>query len=142
MLFRSRQFVPPGIALEHLRKPSINPSPESDSINLNTILDYGPVPTEVDGAITSANPGTSKKKPKVAKKPSAEAMQIDSDLAEVESQPMEIDPAPDEAEAGPMEVDEQLFPLRPIPSWAKQIMDYLAEGKLPNDEAGSDEGQR
>ena len=62
---------------------------------------------EVDGASTSANPGTSKKKPKVAKKPSAGAMQIDSDQAETDAQPMEIDPAPAEAEAEPIEVDEQ-----------------------------------
>ena len=42
---------------------------------------------------------------------------------------------PAEAEAEPMEIDEQLFPVRPVPSWAQQIMAYLAEGKLPEDEA-------
>ena len=81
------------------------------------------------------DPGTSKKKLKVAKKSSAEAMQIDSDPAEGGPQPMEIDPVLAEAEAEPMEVDEQLFPARPVPSRAKQIMDYLAEGKLSSDEA-------
>ena len=115
----SRQFVPPGIALEHLRKPSIKPSPESDSINLKTIFDHEAVPMEVDDASTSANQGTSKKKPKVAKKPLAEAMQIDSDPAEAEAQPMETDSAQAEAEAEPMEVDEQLFPVKPVPSWAQ-----------------------
>ena len=47
---------------------------------------------------------------------------------------MEIDAVPAEAEAEPMEVDEQLFPVRPVPSWAQQIMAYLAEGQLPADE--------
>ena len=28
----TRQAIPPGVSLEHLRKPSINPSPKSDSI--------------------------------------------------------------------------------------------------------------
>ena len=33
-LVSSRQAIPPGITLEHLRKPSIKPSPESESIRL------------------------------------------------------------------------------------------------------------
>ena len=81
----------------------------------------------------SFNPGTSRKNPGTAKKASAEAMQIEPKIQEV--LPMEIDSGPAEAEAQPMEVDEQLFPVRPIPSWAQPIMAYLAEGKLPEDEA-------
>jgi hypothetical protein len=53
----SRESIPPGISMEHLRKPSIKPSPESSSI-------YGPpspeeaVPMEIDARASSDNPGT------------------------------------------------------------------------------------
>src|SRR3954464_31939 len=44
----TRQSIPPGIALEHLRKPSITPSPESESIRISTELIEGNVPMEID----------------------------------------------------------------------------------------------
>jgi len=37
----ARLFVPPGVALEHLRKPSNTPAPGSESINLKTELNWG-----------------------------------------------------------------------------------------------------
>jgi hypothetical protein len=52
-----RDSIPPGISLEHLRKPSIKHSPESSSI-------YVPpspkdvVPMEIDDGASSDNPGT------------------------------------------------------------------------------------
>ena len=110
----SRQFVPPGIALEHLRKPSMKSSPESESIRIPSISEHEAVPMEFDGASTSANPGTSRRNPGTAKKASAEAMQIEPKVQEV--LPMEIDPSPTEADAQPMEIGDPLFPVRPIPS--------------------------
>ena len=128
----SRQAIPPGIALEHLRTPSIKPSPESESIHIPSMSEPEAVPMEIDGANTSAHPGTSRRNPGTAKKASAEAMQIEPKVQEV--LPMEIDPGPAKEEDQPMEIDEQLFPVRPIPLWAQPIMDYLSEGKLPEDE--------
>ena len=125
--------IPPGIALEHLRVPSIKPSPESESIFIPTLVKHQPEPMDVDGGDTSSNPGTvqsdpgtSQPNPGTANDTSAEALQVES---------MEVDPEPKDAEAQPMEVDEPIFPVRTIPSWAQPIMAYLAEGKLPEDEA-------
>ena len=47
---------------------------------------------------------------------------------------MEVDAEPKDAEAQPMEVDEPIFLVQAIPSWAQPILAYLAEGKLPEDE--------
>src|SRR5215216_1940120 len=44
----TRQSIPPGIALEHLRKPSITPSPGSESIRILAELIEGSVPMEID----------------------------------------------------------------------------------------------
>ena len=53
----SRQAIPPGIALEHLRKPSIKPSPESESIFIPS-AEPASDPMDIDWGSTSANPGT------------------------------------------------------------------------------------
>jgi hypothetical protein len=52
----SRESIPPGISLEHLRKPSIKTSLESTSI----FVLVGPeaVPMEVDAGTSADNPGT------------------------------------------------------------------------------------
>src|SRR3954464_1265127 len=44
----TRQSIPPGIALEHLIKPSITPSPESESIFIPASSAEDNVPMEVD----------------------------------------------------------------------------------------------
>src|SRR4051812_50153543 len=44
----TRQSIPPGIALEHLRKPSITPSPESESIHISAESREGGMPMEID----------------------------------------------------------------------------------------------
>jgi hypothetical protein len=53
----SRDSIPPGISLEHLRKPSIKPSPESSSIYVPPSPDDA-APMEVDARASSDNPGT------------------------------------------------------------------------------------
>ena len=77
------------------------------------------VPMEIDGGSTSANPGTRLLNSGTDPGTSAEAMQVE----------------PNKDEAQPIEVEEPIFPVRAIPLWAQPIMDYLAEGKLPEDEA-------
>ena len=32
-----------------------------------------------------------------------------------------------------MDIDEQIFPVRPILGWAQPIMSYMIEGSLPDD---------
>ena len=53
----SRESIPPGISLEHLRKPSIKPSPESSSIYVPPSPEEI-VPMEIDAGVSSDNPGT------------------------------------------------------------------------------------
>jgi hypothetical protein len=52
----SRDSIPPGISLEHLRKPSIKPSPESSSIYVPPSPE-DTVPMEIDAGARSDNPG-------------------------------------------------------------------------------------
>jgi ribonuclease HI len=53
----SKESIPPGISLEHLRKPSIKPSPESMSIYVPPSLEEA-LPMEIDVGTSSDNPGT------------------------------------------------------------------------------------
>jgi hypothetical protein len=53
----SKESIPPGISLEHLRKPSIKPSPESSSIYVPPSLE-DVVPMEIDAGASSDNLGT------------------------------------------------------------------------------------
>jgi hypothetical protein len=60
----SRESIPPGISLEHLRKPSIKPSPESTSIYVPPGPEEAvPIEIDVDGSVDnprtlSSVPGT------------------------------------------------------------------------------------
>jgi hypothetical protein len=53
----SRESILPGISLEHLRKPSIEPSLESSSIYVPPSPEEA-VPMEIDVGASSDNPGT------------------------------------------------------------------------------------
>ena len=53
-----RDAIPPGIALEHLRKQSIQPSPESESIFIPKEPGLEAIPMEVEVGSTALNPGT------------------------------------------------------------------------------------
>src|SRR3954467_2685727 len=55
----SRQAIPPGVELEHLRKPSIKPSPESESIRIiPTCQESEAVPMDIDSGVGSSHSGT------------------------------------------------------------------------------------
>src|SRR5215216_6697927 len=98
------QSIPPGLASEHLRKPSIIPSPESESIYIPANPGSEATPMEIDWGNTSTNPGT---------------IQLDPTGV------MSVDV---------MKVKEELFPVRDIPTWAKPIFEFLKDGTLPSDE--------
>ena len=89
----SRQAIPPVISLEHLRKPSIKPSPESESIFIPANPEPDVVPMDIDLGQSKgmpANPGTSQSDPGT-------------------SLPMSVKP---------MSVDEAIFTIHEVPSWA------------------------
>ncbi|KAK1610937.1 hypothetical protein QYE76_034610 [Lolium multiflorum] len=108
----SRQEIPPGIALAHLRTPSIKPSPESESI---FVPESHIVPMDIDDGnpgTVPANPGTSGLKPE-------EAMLVDS-----------------------MEIDVPVFTVQEAPTWVEPIKEFLINGTLPVDETESRRIQR
>ncbi|KAK1616594.1 hypothetical protein QYE76_022111 [Lolium multiflorum] len=111
-LASSMQEIPAGIALAHLRKPSIKPSPESESI---FVPESHVVPMDIDEGnpgTTLANPGTSESKP-------GETMMVDH-----------------------MEIDVPVFMVREAPTWVKPIKEFLINGGLPADETKSRRIQR
>jgi hypothetical protein len=135
----SRDLIPPGISLEHLRKPSIKPSPESSSIYVPPSPDDA-IPMEVDAGASSDNPGTAlsvpgtrpayavstvfwsrgKGKGKMYQEVgprypgTAPAYPGAEPSVPGASQPMEIDYVSVEM----MEIDRAVFTVREVPSWA------------------------
>jgi ribonuclease HI/transposase InsO family protein len=115
----SRQAIPAGISLEHLRKPSIKPSPESESIYIPANPEPDVVPMDVDVGNNSSISGTSKFISGTSQPMSAEAMSVE-----------------------PMMIDEAVFTVRTVPSWAQPIMSYMVDGSLPTDEISARQVQR
>jgi ribonuclease HI len=156
----SRDSIPPGISLEHLRKPSIKPSPESSSIYVPPSPEEA-VPMEIDAGAILDNPGTAlsvpgtgsayavsavfrsraKGKGKMYQEVmpgypgTAPAYPGTEPLVPGTSQPMEIDYVSVEV----MEIDQVVFTVREVPSWARPIMDFFVDGQVPTDE---DEARR
>src|SRR5215216_6055428 len=62
----TRQAIPPGVALEHLRKPSIRPSRGSDSIYVPKDTESGAEPMDIDMGGSARNPGTASANPGTA----------------------------------------------------------------------------
>jgi hypothetical protein len=151
----SRESIPPGISLEHLRKPSIKPSLKSSSIYVPLSPDEA-APMEIDAEASSDNPGTAlsvsgtgptyavsavfqsrdKGKGKIYQEivpvyPGTALAYPGIDiLVPGTSQPMEIDYVLVEV----MEIDQAIFTAREVPSWARPIMDFLVNGQVPADE--------
>jgi ribonuclease HI len=152
----SRESIPPGISLEHLRKPSIKPSSESMSIYVPPSPEEA-VPMEIDAGASADNPGTLSNVPgtgptfavtavfwnRVKGKgkmyqevvpvyPGTALAYPGTDLSVPgTSQPMEIDYVSVEV----MEIDQTVFTAREVPSWACLIMDFMVNGQLLPDEA-------
>jgi hypothetical protein len=151
----SRESIPPGISLEHLRKPSIKPSPESSSIYVPPSPKKA-APMEIDAGASSDNPGTALSVPgtrptyavgavfrirdKGKGKMYQEVVPVNPGTAPAypgtdisvpgTSQPMEINYVSVEV----MEIDQAVFTIREVPSWARPIMDFLVDGQVPADE--------
>ncbi|KAK1628873.1 hypothetical protein QYE76_003188 [Lolium multiflorum] len=110
----SRQEIPPGIALAHLRTPSIKPSPESESI---FVPESHVVPMDID----EGNPGT-----------------IPAHSGTAPVNPGTVEPIPEEAMlVDSMEIDMPVFVVREAPSWVKPIKEFLINDTLPLNQEGS-----
>lgn len=209
MLGSSWKEVPPEIALEHLRKPSIKPNTECESIDVPA----EPEPMEIDtgkGKAVIVDPGTAQSDPGTSQRrtcdgvpvnsgtvPSQETVSVDimvaisnwvdgilanpgiahlnpgtSQCMSVATRSMRARPAVQEPAEEPvvpedpmpvdqpvvpedpmsvdqpdlpedsMPVDESLFPECPVPIWAQQIMKYLVDGGLPEEEVEARKVQR
>jgi hypothetical protein len=100
----TKQDIPAGVSLEIIHKPSIKPSPESDSI----FVPGDPVPAQVP----PLDPGAA-----------------DSRLAPTAGQPDEASMMIDPGAADPLVAS--VFHIREIPSWAEPFSNYLITGDLP-----------
>jgi ribonuclease HI len=156
----SSESIPPGILLEHLRKPSIKPSPESTSI----FVPPGPeiVPMEIDAGASTDNPWTPSSAPRTGLTYAVAAVfrskgkgKMYQEVVPVypgtapaypgsvllvpgTSQPMEID----YVSVDVMVIDQAVFTVREVPSWVRPIMDFMVNGQVLADEAEARRIQR
>jgi hypothetical protein len=150
-----RDSIPPSILLEHLRKPSIKPSLESSSIYVPQSPDDA-VSMEVDARASSNSLGTdlsvlgtgpayavsvvfqsrNKGKGKMCQEvvlvyPGTALAYPGTDVSVLGTlQPMEID----YVSVKMMEIDQAMFSVREVPSWACPIMEFLMDGRVLADE--------
>ena len=134
----SRDAIPPGISLNHLRVPSIKPSPDSESIFIPK-QEFEAVTMNVDVGYIWEDPGTAWRDSGTAYRDSGNANKILGKRRREEDGANRIlgngqRLIEEIMAAEPVEVDEHLFPLHPVPEWAEEIMRFMSEGSLPNDE--------
>ncbi|XP_047092946.1 uncharacterized protein LOC124704720, partial [Lolium rigidum] len=133
----TRQAIPPGIALAVLKKPSIIPSPDSDSIFMPA--DPGaaqPNPgasspksgaSKPNPPATMPNPGTSQSNPG-ASSPNSGASKPNPPASKPNPATMQLNPEAPAQEALLVSV----FEIRCVPSWAQEFLSYLTDGVLPD----------
>ncbi|XP_073360291.1 uncharacterized protein [Aegilops tauschii subsp. strangulata] len=136
----SRQSIPSGISLEHLHKPSVMPSPDSESIF---------VPNDPAGSLPDT--GTAEPGPGAAE-PNPGAAQPDSGTDEpypgaATLNPAAVTPNPVVAASGsqaaaPEPAMVAVFAVVTAPSWALPISEFLENGVLPMDETEARQVQR
>src|SRR3954470_1330828 len=107
----TKQSIPPGIALEQMRKPSIAPSPESESIFIPASSAENHTPMEVDP----------QKDSEPLKRGRAEVITI-------------IERAEVCTSAENREIDTKITEERATPIWAQPIFSYLKDAILPSNE--------
>ncbi|XP_051197452.1 uncharacterized protein [Lolium perenne] len=120
----TRQAIPPGVTLEHLRKPSITPLP-----------DFDPIYVSADPGVLQPDPGVPQSDPG-ASQPNPGAPQPDPGASQPNSGARQPDPGasqPDPGASEPETTVASVFEIKCVPSWAQQFLSYLADGKLPED---------
>ena len=127
----SRDAIPPGISLNHLRIPSIKPSPDSESIFIPK-QESEAVPMNVDVGYIGEDPGTAWRDPGTANRILGKRSRVEGDANRILGNGQKL--IEEIMAAEPVELDEHLFPLHPVPEWAEEIMKFMSEGSLTNDE--------
>ncbi|XP_044948098.1 uncharacterized protein LOC123397623 [Hordeum vulgare subsp. vulgare] len=128
----TRQSIPAGVSLEHLHKPSITPSPESESIFIpRTVCSHSTAcPTGTPAAVPQPTPFDGPG----AAAPLQGSLPPDSGAAAVR-QPSAA-PNPED----PIAV--AVLTVATTPSWGQPILDFLEGGTLPTDEVEAERIQR
>ena len=167
----TKQAIPPGVSLEHLHKPSITPSPDSDSI----IMPVDPAGQKNPGAPDSPLPAAGKEPSPDHKTPPAAVLVLTDqpDTADHQLDPGDIQPDPGASQPDPgagqpdsgatqpdpganhpapgasLAEDTRLqllqhdaFAKYPTPGWARPYLDFLIQGTLPEDEVLARQIQR
>jgi hypothetical protein len=134
----TKQDIPAGVSLEVIRKPSINPSPESGSIFMPEDPALAQMPLPDSGAAAS-------ELKEAAGQPYAANTKKDSGAAaftpaSAAGQPDEASTSMDPGAADPLVAS--VFHIREIPSWAEPFSNYLITEDLPIDEAEARRLQR
>ncbi|XP_040245549.1 uncharacterized protein [Aegilops tauschii subsp. strangulata] len=122
----SRQAIPSDVSLEHLRKPSVKPSPDSESIHVPDDP-YAPQPGP---RAAEPGPGAAQLDPAT----------IVPDPAVAIPNPGAAQPSSGAADSKPTLV--AVFAVVAAPSWALPISEFLENGVLPMDETEARQVQR
>ncbi|KAK1660748.1 hypothetical protein QYE76_048907 [Lolium multiflorum] len=125
----TRQAIPPGIALAVLKKPSIIPSPDSDSIFVPAdpgAVQPNPGAQKPNPPAHMPNPGTSQSNPG-ASSPNSGASKPNPPASKPNPATMQSNPEAPTQEALLVSV----FEIRCVPSWAQKFLSYLTDGVLP-----------
>ena len=137
----TRKEIPTGVSLENIHKPSIKPSPESDSIFIPADLKMAELEAQKVAKRQklekrSAAPGAADEEPgaTVISSGTEVVMQEAADASPFEPATAETDQ--------PEQVAVAVMVVVVAPSWAEPIRDYLVHGTLPQDEVEARQIQR
>ena len=121
----SRQAIPSDVSLEHLRKPSVEPSPDSESIHVpDDPAASQPGLGTAEPGLRAAEPGPGAAQPKPATIAPDPSVTI-------------LDPGAAQPSSGAANLEPTLvtvFAVVTAPSWALPISEFPENGVLPMDE--------
>jgi hypothetical protein len=123
----TRQAIPAGVSLEIIRKPSIKPSPESNSIYVPEDRAPAKAPLPNPEATGSGQEGAAGSSSKAGSTKSSGAA-VSKQMPAV-GQPNEVGTSAYPGAADPLV--RSVFHIREIPSWAEPFSNYLLTRDLP-----------
>ncbi|XP_071681616.1 uncharacterized protein [Lolium perenne] len=134
----TRQAIPPGVALAVLKKPSIIPSPDSDSI----FVPADPGAAQPNPGASSPKSGANKPNPP-ASMPNPATSQSNPGASSPNSGASKPNPPASKPDPATMQSNPEaptqeallvsVFEIRCVPSWAQEFLSYLTDGVLPDD---------
>ena len=150
----TRGEIPPGVALEHLYKPSIKPAPESPSIFIPA--DPGAPPAKLPGAAGSTSASGSRDPgATLPPAPNIASTSGSKDPGAAGSTPAATTPLAGSEDPGAASSSavmaihqravsqvETVYAVREIPAWTKPYVEFFTEQKLPPDEVAARQIQR